>query len=541
VNDLSDTFDGVCDTHCSIRDVAHEANHESGDDIIEIPANSADYTISLACSGGPENNNQCGDIDLYDADGISSTLTIRGTGVGQLNARIRSVLTGAARERLFHIPEPTGERAAPKVIFEDVVLLDGFQRYQTNDTFGGGCIGNEGGEPLEIHGSFLQDCSRSSTTQDVNGGGCVSTVGDLVIEDSRLQGCTSINGPGGAVHAGGDASMHWAWFTSNGVNGSCASCAMGGAVYIATSAVVSVFDSRFEGNESLHDGGAFHQAAGNLSMTKARLRDNTSVQGRGGALYGGAAQVTLTQCELSENSAGSQGGAAWLTMFDDPSPPEAGEPAETSFIRRSSFWDNVAGTYAQGRGGALYLVGQAAAVTNSILNTTFSGNAAQGTSGRGGAIYLGGSAEEVLTTLNLYHVTLEDHDAAAGREIFLDASGPPSLALEMFNSILFASDPSDDCDGLGTWSHGDGANNATFQTSSFCLSVSSSFNNTRINLPALLGLTYNGANPTKLHPLDVLDPKRTHVDDPLMACAEEDQHGTLRATTECSAGAFEAP
>lgn len=407
-----------------------------------------------------------------------------------------------------------------------------------SDIFGGGCIGNEGGQPLEIHGSFLQDCGRSSTTQDVNGGGCVSTLGDLVIFDSTLQGCTSINGPGGAVHASADVDLHWARFFSNGVNGSCTSCASGGAFYVATRAVVSVLDSRFEGNEALHDGGAFHQAEGHLSMTKARLRDNTSVQGRGGALYGGTAQVTLTQCELSENSAGSQGGAAWLTLFDDPDPPEAGEPAETSFIRRSSFWDNVAGTYAQGRGGALYLVGQAVAVTNSILNTTFSGNAALA-AGQGGAIYLRGE-DEVDPTLNLYHVTLEDHHATEGLEIFVDDDDSTPV-LEMFNSILFSSDEDNDCASAGgSWSREDGVNNAISQDSSSCLRVGAN-NNLRIDMPALLVLTYNGANPTKLHPLDVVDGKGDHVNDSAMACSADDQHGTVRPSSDCSAGAFQVP
>jgi hypothetical protein len=93
--------------HCSIRDAAHEANLNPGDDTIRIPANSADYTISLACSGGPEDDNKCGDIDLYDDDGNSSTLTIRGIGVGQSQVRIRSTLSGGARERLFHVPAAT--------------------------------------------------------------------------------------------------------------------------------------------------------------------------------------------------------------------------------------------------------------------------------------------------------------------------------------------------------------------------------------------------------------------------------------------------
>jgi len=73
VTTTSDTFDGTCDTDCSLRDAIYAANSTAGDDTIIVPAGT--YTLSI--SGRDEEYGVTGDLDIYNSP-ISGTLTIMG-------------------------------------------------------------------------------------------------------------------------------------------------------------------------------------------------------------------------------------------------------------------------------------------------------------------------------------------------------------------------------------------------------------------------------------------------------------------------------
>lgn len=98
VTTTADGFDGLCDTHCSLRDAVRVANLRAGIDLIVLAP--GDYVLSRPAVpdeqgvARDEDDNLNGDLDVDEA------LTIRGYGerpriLGAGSARLLEVLPGA--------------------------------------------------------------------------------------------------------------------------------------------------------------------------------------------------------------------------------------------------------------------------------------------------------------------------------------------------------------------------------------------------------------------------------------------------------------
>ena len=88
VTTTADTFDGVCNSDCSLRDAVSSANVDSTRDTILVPAGT--YRLERA---GEDGNNFNGDLD------VTRSLLIRGAGPGVTT--IRASLPAFAPDRVF--------------------------------------------------------------------------------------------------------------------------------------------------------------------------------------------------------------------------------------------------------------------------------------------------------------------------------------------------------------------------------------------------------------------------------------------------------
>lgn len=541
VNTHADTFDGVCDTlDCSIRDALHEAANNPGDDTVVIPAGPTEYQHALACLSGPENDNLCGDFDLYDVGNVPSLLIIRGLPAGQyMQAVIRSTLSGAARERIFHVPSPTEGRTAPRVRFENLMLLDGYQEESTADTFGGGCIGNESASPMDLWDSSVMGCTRVATSTGARGGGGIDTIGQLRLVSAHVDECASIDAPGGGIHADTFVQLTQSKVRYNGVNGTCGSppCGFsGGGLFLAEVGTVLSTFTDWLGNEAQQDGGAIamseYEAVSTLTINRGKFHDNVAVTGAGGAVFAPTAVPSVFEGDFGDNSALGAGGAAYLGLPTSPT--------GVTFIWRSSFWGNDSGTSVdRGEGGALAFDGLSATAAGigRIENTTFSGNTAHPgstPSGHGGAIKLFDPAI-ADSELVVVHATFNNNAADRGSEVW----GGSGWKVSFRNSILRASDVTNDCWGSATF--GSDGYNRTFGDPDYSVCLDGGIGVDEETSDPLGALTYFNMviQPTKIHSVSTGSAYRLPTSGTCHFTV--DQHGTSRATSRCYAGAFEAP
>lgn len=514
-------FDGVCDTHCSIRDAVHEASAAPGTHEIVIPGLPDPYLVQIPCSGGPENNNQCGDFDLYVNGSGSSTLLIRGVPSGQYPVVITSTLTGMQRERLFHIPPPTEGRIAPAVTFQTLMLQDGHQIHQTSDTFGGGCVGNESEQPLTFVSVFLTDCVRESSAIGPRGGGAIDTMGDLTVFDGRVQTSTSFNTRGGGIYASGAVEINGALIQYNQTTGGTPGSARGGGLYVIGTSDVQLSGVEWLANQARGDGGAVYVQSAPLISSGNEFRENTSIEGSGGAIYAGTGTTQILTSEFRSNSALDGGGAVRAVV---PS-TGAGVPW---FIRRSSFSANVAGDSSNSAdGGALLLIGHGSGSSSGIDSTTLSGNTAVGDGvidAVGGALALRGAGSH---TLAIEHVTFFGNNADDGREGHATAAWTTTIA----RSIVFtAAADSKDCTGGGDWVTERNARN--FLGGQECADDPDSERQTS----TLGSLQWVGGNPTRIHLVSSLLADFVAEAD----CVGVDQHGSSRVVSaNCAVGAHQ--
>lgn len=515
----SDGFNGACTLSlCTLRDAVHAANLNPGDDVVEIPAHIGLIYITESCFGLPEDGNLCGDIDIWDAGSLPSELRIVGLAGTPVDNTVASGLSGVEAERLFHILPPSEETTAPKVIFESVQLTGGEQLASTGGPFGGGCVANESVSELEFEGSRIIGClRRGASAGGSRGGGAIDTLGPLSLVGSEVAQNISHYAGGGAISASAEVSILNGFVSGNGVLLSCGTCSgAGGAIFMDTPASLFIEAVQLVTNEAPMGGGAIYHAGGPLELRTVRLENNNGGQGQGGALWSLSIEPVLFRVDVGGNTTEGLGGGASLIV------PSGSGP----FIDRSSFWNNVSGASGSaGSGGGLLLRGQSGgSLSNTIRNSTFSGN--QATDGRGGAIRLLGPGTG--HALELEHVTLYENTADWGKELHANSA----WSVELASTVLFTLDLDDtDCEG-GAVFFTDGAvgYNHAFETDSGCGL------DTDVYAPHPLGaLDYYG-NFTKARPIvSSGDQRRSNG----AACPPVDQHGNSRPTIDCSIGALE--
>lgn len=267
---------------------------------------------------------------------------------------------------------------------------------------------------VKVEGSIKDSDFSNNTNKHFN----ISSGGALfVAEDSNItlendvfneNTATGKTAQGGAIYNEGTLAVEGGSFTDNSAapaDGSTVTVSnVGGAIYNADDAKLSINGTRFEGNTAAIAGAVNNQYDSShiTGITNAFFVNNTASLSAGGALRNQGTIDSISGTTFEGNTAGN-GGALWngaggtitnitdTTFTGNKSTNDAvGGGAITNAgditkINATTFTDNSAA----GDGGAIYNVksgGGNASIT--LNNTTFSGNTADG---NGGAIYNGGN------------------------------------------------------------------------------------------------------------------------------------------------------
>ncbi len=120
VTKVVDTFDGVCDSDCSLREAISAANASPGADTIVLPAG----TYDLSIDGFNEDLNASGDLDIRDS------VTITGAGAAV------TIVRQTIGDRVFHV------HSGVSVVLENLTITGGF--VSSDSFYPGGGIYNQG-------------------------------------------------------------------------------------------------------------------------------------------------------------------------------------------------------------------------------------------------------------------------------------------------------------------------------------------------------------------------------------------------------------
>ncbi len=267
---------------------------------------------------------------------------------------------------------------------------------------------------VKVEGSIKDSDFSNNTNKHFN----ISSGGALfVAEDSNItlkndvfneNTATGKTAQGGAIYNEGTLTVEGGSFTDNSAapaDGSTVTVSnVGGAIYNADDAKLSINGTRFEGNTAAIAGAVNNQYDSShiTGITNAFFVNNTASLSAGGALRNQGTIDSISGTTFEGNTAGN-GGALWngaggtitnitdTTFTGNKSTNDAvGGGAITNAgditkINATTFTDNSAA----GDGGAIYNVKSGGGNANITLNnTTFSGNTADG---NGGAIYNGGN------------------------------------------------------------------------------------------------------------------------------------------------------
>ncbi len=333
VTKIADTNDGVCSLgDCSLREAVLNANACPGSQVINLPTGG--YTLTL--DGDDEDLGETGDLDITD------DLTI----VGILPPP--SIHGGI--ERAFHI------HSGATVVFDQIWLADGSAIY------GGGLV-NEGNTTLT---SFT--CNYNSVAIPPGGmgdamGGCIFNTGDLTIQGAQFLANTA--GYGGAIYNYDSAmlTVEDADFTGNEADGN------GGAIWNGLNATLNINGGLYRLNEAGVNGGALWNH-GTMDAQNIVVEENTA-GGSGGGFYNwtpGFAVFTNSwfNANASDLGGGLYNSEGMVHLY------ESGLSANTAAAG--------GGAYNQGPGPGTGLL---------LKNVTVSGNTAA--SGQGGGIYASGN------------------------------------------------------------------------------------------------------------------------------------------------------
>lgn len=286
---------------------------------------------------------------------------------------------------------------------------------------------------IRLHGNSatIRPSGLGDRAFDVNSGASL-TVDNLRIRDAAPAAGTS----GGAFRNQGALRLDHVTVTGSDVTGAGAS---GGAVF-NDNGILVVTNSDLSGNSAARAGGAVEANAGTTIIDQTTMNNNTAgaMPGNGGALHlTGAGDVTVNRSIVSDNTAASEGGGLWNSGVG------------TMTVTDAILTGNVAnGEAADNGGGALFNDGG-----NLTVNTsTVSENSADQGSGSGGGVLnnagtltvrnstlaqnsaarAGGAVETAGGSVVLFGARLENNDTGAspGNGGGLHAGGAATVSID---------------------------------------------------------------------------------------------------------------
>ena len=302
----------------------------------------------------------------------------------------------------------------------------------------GGLTATDGGQLYTVGTTFLSNVDINNNTATNRGGGIYNAVqnasdgnvagrGQLTLDGVSFSGNKAAQG--GAIYNAGTLTVEGGSFTGNSAapaDGSTVTVSnVGGAIYNADDATLSIDGTRFEGNTAAIAGAVNNQYASShiTGITNAVFVNNTASLSAGGALRNQGTIDSIAGTTFEGNTAGN-GGALWNgaggtiasitdTTFTSNKSTNAAvgggaitNAGEISKINATTFTDNSAA----GNGGAINNVkGGKASIT--LSDTTFTGNTA---AGNGGAIYNAADSSITFKGTN----TFTGNTAAEGKDIY---------------------------------------------------------------------------------------------------------------------------
>lgn len=375
--------DGICanDTDppgaCTLRAALTEANQTPAKDTITLPA----CEIVLSLDGvNSEDQNADGDLDILES------VTIQGT-PGQDGPATRIVVPEGRSHRAIDIAA-----LFPRTVELFDLEIRGGSAANDFGVDGQGGVVRATYLPLRIERSVLAEGTAYE-------GGCLLSRGDLTIEDSVFEGCSSdidgaaISAQNGAVNP---VTVSIESTTIRDASPRPASTTLSGAGLYLERANATLRLSTITDSHASEDGGGVFCTGGSVLVDRSELRSNRADRHGGG--LSSDCTTTILDSTLDDNESGLHGGALHLQ----------GEDASL-LVDRSTLSNNRA----DGVGGALWDVTTQTSPSfmSTLRNSTLSGNRAIA---QGGAIYKSGSGSGSMSILN---ATLYGNEASAGQNL----------------------------------------------------------------------------------------------------------------------------
>ena len=262
ITKLDDSFDGFCDTDCSLREAAALAG--SGDSIV-IPAGT--YTLTLATQITIDNN-----LTLTGA-GASTTIIQAASNADDATWPVFAVSSGNS------------------VAISGVTI-----RY--------GNAGGSGGGVLNSGTLALANSTISDNTSLERGGGIYNNGGTLTLTDTTISNNTTRRQFGGEF-GGGIANVGGTLTLTNATISGNRTWNFGAGVYNTGTATLT--NTTVSDNSVWQGAGIYN--TGTLSLTNTTVSGNTGTFGAGIRNNGGT--VTLTNSTVSGNSVNDDGGGIY--------------------------------------------------------------------------------------------------------------------------------------------------------------------------------------------------------------------------------------
>lgn len=269
VTTFLDEFDGICDSHCSLRDAIYAANSFPESSTIVLPAGT--YTLTRV---GYDDDGTSGDLDIF-AD----------TTISGIEAGLTIIDAQAIGDRIFDVQN------------DSVVTISGVSIAYGSQSQGGGiqCANST----LTLNSVIVRQ-----NTAFGYGGGIYSDTCNLLLDHTWLGANSASNGGGGIYLRETELEISESLISGNSTEENCA----GGGVYCDGSRL-NVTESRLLDNVAGTGGGIY--AIGDTSMVSLDrslvARNLAAVEGGGIAMFAGRS-LTITNSTISGNAATNYGG-----------------------------------------------------------------------------------------------------------------------------------------------------------------------------------------------------------------------------------------
>jgi CSLREA domain-containing protein len=327
-----DTFDGVCDADCSLREAIQAANSAAGADEVILPHGA----FRLSLTGAGEDANATGDLDIIgelEIVGAGELETEIDGSFASLGDRILDIWTGPVEIRDLTIKGgkalgAAGDHNGGGILNRVDLTIRACTVSNNEAANGGGGVHTHAdshlwaidtdfvdnvavlGGGINNWGGFvhLVDCEvlRNELGGGINtsGAGSPASGGDLIVEDTLIQ-VNSSTGSGGGVRIG---SAH-AVILDSSIDTNHADM-NGGGIYMSGSATLFLLRGTVSWNTATSDGGGLYAEDG----THIRGTTFANNQGySGGAIYGNGIPLVIEDSTFRQNSiTGRFGGAVYL-------------------------------------------------------------------------------------------------------------------------------------------------------------------------------------------------------------------------------------